>query len=49
MHNSRPNLETVIDSGVRTVVFDGDADFILNYPGIEAEVRSLSFYHRVTA
>lgn len=25
MRNSRPDLETVIDSGVRTIVFDGDA------------------------
>ena len=41
MHNSRPNLETVIDSGVRTVVFDGDADFILNFNGVEAMVDAL--------
>ena len=41
MHNSRPNLETVIDSGVRTVVFDGDADFILNFKGVEAMVDAL--------
>ena len=25
MHNSAPNLETVINSGVRTIIYDGDA------------------------
>lgn len=25
MHNSRPDLQTVIDSGVRVLVYDGDA------------------------
>ena len=44
MRSSLPNLETVINSGVRTVIYDGDADFILNYVGVEAMVRaSLSF------
>jgi carboxypeptidase C (cathepsin A) len=44
MRSSLPNLETVINSGVRTVIYDGDADFILNYIGVEAMVRaSLSF------
>ncbi|KAI0310168.1 serine carboxypeptidase [Amylostereum chailletii] len=41
MRNSRPDLERVIDSGVRTVVYDGDADFILNYHGVEAMVDNL--------
>ncbi|OCH87134.1 serine carboxypeptidase [Obba rivulosa] len=35
MRNSRPDLETVIDSGVRTIVYDGDADYILNFNGVE--------------
>ncbi|EMD34742.1 hypothetical protein CERSUDRAFT_86172 [Gelatoporia subvermispora B] len=54
MRNSRPDLETVIDSGVRTIVFDGDADYILNHDGVEnmtaqlqtkfsAEFNSLQF------
>jgi hypothetical protein len=30
MRNSRPALESVINAGVRTLVFDGDADYILN-------------------
>lgn len=25
MTNSRPNLETVINAGVRTIIYDGDA------------------------
>ncbi|GBE84794.1 Carboxypeptidase S1 [Sparassis crispa] len=41
MRNSRPNLETVINSGVRTIVYDGDADYILNYMGVEAMVANL--------
>ena len=41
MHNSRPDLETVIDAGVRTIIYDGDADFILNFNGVEAMVNAL--------
>ena len=41
MHNSRPDLETVIDAGVRTIVYDGDADYILNFDGVEAMVAAL--------
>ena len=39
MRSSLPNLEMVINSGVRTVVYDGDADYICNYKGVEAMVR----------
>ncbi|KAF8152369.1 serine carboxypeptidase [Crassisporium funariophilum] len=42
MRNSRPNLETVINAGVRTIVYDGDADYILNFNGVEAMVDSLN-------
>ncbi|KAG5635376.1 hypothetical protein DXG03_005396, partial [Asterophora parasitica] len=42
MRNSRPDLETVINAGVRTLVFDGDADYILNYNGVEALVDNLN-------
>jgi carboxypeptidase C (cathepsin A) len=50
MRNSRPNLETVINAGVRTVIYDGDADYILNFNGVEAMVNGLqtkftSTYH----
>ncbi|KAH9853362.1 serine carboxypeptidase [Lenzites betulinus] len=41
MHNSRPNLEKVINAGVRTIVYDGDADYILNFHGVEAMVDAL--------
>jgi len=40
MRSSLPNLEAVIDAGVRTVIYDGDADYILNYFGVEAMVRT---------
>ena len=43
MRSSRPNLETVINSGVRTVLYDGDADYICNYMGFEAMVRAPCF------
>ena len=39
MRSSSPDLEMVINSGVRTVVYDGDADYICNYKGVEAMVR----------
>ncbi|KAN0107693.1 alpha/beta-hydrolase [Russula decolorans] len=42
MRSSLPDLEAVINSGVRTVIYDGDADFILNYVGVEAMVSSLN-------
>ncbi|KAF9476392.1 serine carboxypeptidase [Pholiota conissans] len=41
MRNSRPLLENVINAGVRTIIYDGDADYILNYKGVEALVDTL--------
>ncbi|KAI0000650.1 Alpha/Beta hydrolase protein [Russula compacta] len=41
MRSSSPNLETVINAGVRTIIYAGDADYILNHYGIEAMVASL--------
>ncbi|KAI1797598.1 serine carboxypeptidase [Ganoderma leucocontextum] len=41
MRNSRPLLESVIDAGVRTIIYDGDVDYILNYFGVEAMVDAL--------
>ncbi|KAH8829056.1 serine carboxypeptidase [Flagelloscypha sp. PMI_526] len=35
MRNDGKTLAKVIDAGVTTLVYCGDADFILNYPGIE--------------
>jgi carboxypeptidase C (cathepsin A) len=41
MRNSGPDLETVINAGVRTVIYVGDADYILNFYGVEAMVNGL--------
>ncbi|KIL64772.1 hypothetical protein M378DRAFT_198303 [Amanita muscaria Koide BX008] len=51
MRNSAPNLQTVINAGVRTIIYDGDADYILNFYGVEAMVDNLtttysSLYHQ---
>jgi hypothetical protein len=45
MRSKRQALEEVIDAGVRTVLYAGDADYIVNYKGVEAMVRArvLSF------
>ncbi len=43
MRSSRPNLEWVINSGVRTVIYDGDADYICNYIGVESMVSPPCF------
>jgi carboxypeptidase C (cathepsin A) len=40
MRSSLSDLEAVINSGVRTVIYDGDADYILNYIGVEDMVRT---------
>ena len=41
MRSSVPHLEKVIDAGVRTVVYDGDVDYICNYQGVENMVNIL--------
>lgn len=41
MRTSRPLLEKVINAGIRTVIFDGDADYICNYQGVENMVNAL--------
>ena len=43
MRSKRSNLEMVINAGVRTVLYNGDADYICNYMGFEAMVRTLCF------
>ena len=40
MRSKREDLEAVIDAGVRTVIYAGDADYIVNYKGVEAMVRA---------
>ncbi|KAJ7779424.1 serine carboxypeptidase [Mycena maculata] len=42
MRSSLPDLELVIDSGVRVLIYDGDADYILNFNGVEAMIASLN-------
>ncbi|RDB15267.1 Carboxypeptidase S1 [Hypsizygus marmoreus] len=42
MRTSRPLLESVIKAGITTVIFNGDADFIVNYQGVEAMIEGLS-------
>ncbi|KAJ7452963.1 serine carboxypeptidase [Mycena galericulata] len=42
MRSSLPDLELVINSGVRVTIYDGDADYILNFNGVEAMVASLN-------
>ncbi|CEL52453.1 hypothetical protein RSOLAG1IB_00994 [Rhizoctonia solani AG-1 IB] len=41
MRSSSPDLETVINAGVRTFILAGDADYICNYMGVEATVDGL--------
>ncbi|CAE6503416.1 unnamed protein product [Rhizoctonia solani] len=41
MRNSRPDLEKVINAGVRTLILAGDADYICNYIGFESMVDAL--------
>ena len=36
---SLPDLEKVINAGVRTIIYDGDVDYLVNFKGIEAMVR----------
>ena len=45
MKTSRPHLEKVINAGIRTVVYAGDADYICNYQGVENMVDALRFTH----
>ncbi|EGN97802.1 hypothetical protein SERLA73DRAFT_90909 [Serpula lacrymans var. lacrymans S7.3] len=42
MRTSKPDLESVIDSGIRVLIYDGDADYILNHDGVEAMINSLN-------
>ncbi|CAE6440030.1 unnamed protein product [Rhizoctonia solani] len=41
MRNSRPILEKVIDAGVRTLLVNGDADYMCNYMGLELMIDAL--------
>ena len=39
MRSASPDLELVINAGVRTLLYNGDADYICNYMGVEDMVR----------
>lgn len=41
MRTSVPDLENLINSGVRTLIYSGDVDYILNFYAIEAMVDNL--------
>ena len=41
MRSSSKHLEKVINAGIRTAIFDGDADYICNYQGVENMVNAL--------
>ena len=41
MRSTRPYLEKVINAGIRTVIYGGDADYICNYQGVENMVNAL--------
>jgi len=45
MRSSLPDLEAVINAGVRTCIYAGDADFIVNYMGVENMVRPSAHSH----
>ncbi|KAJ7251079.1 serine carboxypeptidase [Mycena rebaudengoi] len=42
MRSSLPHLEVVINSGVRVIIYDGDADYICNFMGVEAMIGKLN-------
>jgi carboxypeptidase C (cathepsin A) len=41
MRSSIQYLEKVINAGIRTVIYDGDVDYICNYQGVENMVNAL--------
>lgn len=43
MRTAKGQLEQVIDAGIRTVLYDGDVDFICNYQGVEDMIDSLNY------
>ncbi|KAF7370026.1 Carboxypeptidase [Mycena sanguinolenta] len=42
MRSSLSHLEVVINSGVRVMIYDGDADYICNFMGVEAMIGTLN-------
>ncbi|KAF7366175.1 Carboxypeptidase [Mycena venus] len=42
MRSALPALESVIDAGIRVLIYNGDADFIVNYQGVEDMLAVMS-------
>ncbi|KAJ7725953.1 serine carboxypeptidase [Mycena metata] len=42
MRTCIPELDFVINSGVRVTIYDGDADYIVNYYGVESMIAALN-------
>ncbi|KAJ7932827.1 serine carboxypeptidase [Mycena leptocephala] len=42
IRSSLPDLESVINSGVRVTIYVGDADYIVNFMGVEAMIASMN-------
>ncbi|KAF7308955.1 Carboxypeptidase [Mycena kentingensis (nom. inval.)] len=42
MRTQLPNLDVVINAGVRTHLFNGDADYIVNYQGVENMLKVMT-------
>jgi len=47
IRTKKPYLERVINTGVRTLIYTGDVDYIVNYQGVEAMIDSLETYFSV--
>ena len=41
MRTAKPYLENVIDAGIHTFIYVGDADYVCNYQGVESMIDSL--------
>ncbi|KAF7309959.1 Carboxypeptidase [Mycena indigotica] len=42
MRSQLPNLNTIINAGIRVTLYNGDADFIVNYQGVEDMLAVMS-------
>ncbi|TFK22928.1 serine carboxypeptidase [Coprinopsis marcescibilis] len=42
MRNSRLDLEKIVNAGIRTLIYAGDADYIVNYQGIENMLNAMN-------
>ena len=47
IRSSKPYLENVINEGIRTYLYVGDADYLCNYQGVENMIDSLDHKYSV--